>query len=172
VLAAVATAVWYFRADIADLGGDVVDRFGNSPVSPTGATSSSAQDGHPAELTLDGVGNTFWRPAEGSSATGSFVEYTFEEPFRLVGIAMIPGVANDPAAYLGQSSPAEILVEATRSDGAVESSPWVLADEPGDQEFFFGVEDVTAVRLIIADVFRPAPDKHVAIAEVRFATRA
>lgn len=173
VLAAVATAVWFFRSELTDVGGDLLDRLGdNTPVSPAAVSASSAAEANPPDLTLDGVGNSYWRPSPESSATGSFLVYTFSEPFRLVGIAMIPGVANDPAAFLEQSSPAEVLVEVTRADGSVESRPWVVRDEPGTQEFFFGVEDVTQVRLIIADVHRPGEGRFVAVAEVQFATRA
>lgn len=173
VLGAIGGLAWVFRDPLQSALASVLDRVGEpAPVTTSAARASSFREPHPVELTIDGFGNTYWLSGVPGEAIGEFIEYDFDEPFRLVAVQMIPGAEDDDqAVFLGQGRPAEVRVTVTTADGETVDRTWRLRDEPGDQEIFIGVDDTRTVRLVIAGANLPAPEASVAVAEVAFFTR-
>ena len=172
VVGALGVAAWFFRDPLQGAVGFVLDRIGTpAPVAATDVTASSQQRQHRAALTIDGFGNTYWRPAAEGAGIGEHLEYTFDEPFRLVALLMIPGVdVEDQAAFVAEPRPEDVRITVTTADGDTVDQTWQLRDEPGDQETFVGVDDVVRVRLAIASTYGPS-DRPVAVSEVEFYTR-
>ena len=173
VLGALAAALWFFRDSLSRAVDYIRDRVVEpAPVTSTDQGASSHRRGHPPERTTDGAGNTYWLPAPTGEAIGEYLEYSFDEPIRLVAIQMIPGAEDDDQAlFLSEGRPLEMRISATTSDEDVVDKTWTLRDEPGNQEIYPSIADVQSVRLIIADAELPSPEASVAVAEVRFFTR-
>jgi hypothetical protein len=173
VVALGAAGYWLARPYVGGIVDMVKDRTAEQvPVSPTDVSASSSVRGHGAAKTRDGYTNTSWQPAAEGQASGEYLEYQFDEPFRLVTLLMFPGADDEQAQFLAEARPADIRVTVTTAEGDTVEKTWKVSDQPGQQEFGVGVSDAVAVRLAIAAAFGADPGKRVAIAEVEFYTRA
>ena len=171
-LGVLAAAVWFLRPYAGGVVDMVKDRVVEQvQVTPVGAEASSSTKGHRAAETRDGFKNTFWEPREPGQASGEELEYTFDDPFRLVTVLMIPGASDDQAEFLKHGRPGDVRVSVTTADGEEVEKTWELPDQPGQQSLSVGVDDVVSVRLTIAGSYGADEGRRVAIAEVEFWTR-
>lgn len=174
-------AVGAFGGRLADAAREAVpavqDRFsGQAAVAPDRVEASAQEPGFEAGMAVDGVSNRFWAPArKGAEAVGETWTATFERPFRLTALVIFNGASADPKAYLATGRPTRLtaIAETAGDDGRKTVHKEVtLADQPGAQDFRWGVDDVVSVTLRIAAVHAGAqPDGPVALAEVQFFTR-
>ncbi|MFI8106571.1 discoidin domain-containing protein [Streptomyces sp. NPDC086023] len=134
-------------------------------------TASSAQEGHPASLAVDGTTDRYWAPAEPGAGEGEFLEAVFAEPVRLLDLVLYPGVAPVAERFLTQGRPREVLVAVTAEDGRVTTKTLRVADEPGKQTFHVPVSDAVRVRLTVRSAYGAGPAKRVALAEAEFFKR-
>lgn len=171
VLALLVAAGWMFRSQLGDLYQSAVDRVsGDSPVNPTGVSASSALDGRAAELARDGYNNRSWAPSAPGDAGGEWIEFTFDEPFRLVRVIVAAGASPDDAERLAEGRPRDVRLTMTTPAGVVVREA-ELADVGEVQALAVGVSDVSAVRLTILSAYGESPPVPVAIAEVEFQGR-
>ncbi|MGW6412615.1 NADase-type glycan-binding domain-containing protein [Streptomyces vinaceus] len=152
----------------------VKDRFlSQYAIAPETVYASSSAKGYDARLATDGVDNKAWAPAGSpSQAPGQYWQATFESPFRLTALLMINGAATKPAAFFESGRPTRVTVTITTADKKTVKRQMNLADQPGVQSLNVGIDQVTAVQIMI-DTVHPglkaaAP---IALAEVQFFSR-
>jgi ribosomal protein L40E len=173
VLALVAVGSWFARPFAGGFVDMVKDRTSEQvPVSPDDVSASSSIRGHGASKTRDGYTNTSWQPAQEGQASGEYLDYRFDTPFRMVTLLMFPGADDEQAQFLNEARPADVRVTITTADGDTVEKTWKVNDQPGQQELSVGVSDAVEVRMTIAAAYGADPGKRVAIAEVEFYTRA
>jgi len=150
-----------------DLVQDVRDKLGSAaPISPSQTTGNAAVPGHPVTAAVDGVANQYW----GAPAVGDFAEFTFAQPFRLIGVVITPGAGTDPAVFGRQARPTELDLVITTSNRATRTLHVSVADKPGPQTTDTGISDVVGIRLVIRAA--TPQDQPVAVGEVEFFKRA
>ena len=144
---------------------------GPTRMEPTNLTSSSDAPGHEAAQARDGDPETYWAPGTRGDGKGEFIEATFDRPFRLVAIQVFNGGSRNDKKYLTTSRPADVLFTITRSNGSVELREVTLRDDPRQQDFLMGINDVVIVKMTIQSAFQSSPTKRVALGEIAFFTR-
>lgn len=173
VLAAVVAGIWWLRPMLGtgvDWARDHLP--GEEYISSERQTASDSARRHGPELTVDKVATTFWSPPSGSDAAGEFLDYRFENPFRLVRLVMIPGASlEDPAAFFAQGRPGKVQVTVRTSDDERITKTWDLPDEAGQRTLYLGIDDVTRVRVTLLQAREGGEGGLVAVAEVAFTTR-
>ena len=139
---------------------------GSESVNPTAAVASSAAPGHGPALTKDRATATYWSPAGTGTGAGQYVQHTFSDPFRLVALQIYNGQSQNPRDYLKTARLQKVSVTIGRSNGTRESRSITLKDEPGMQNFTFGVDDVTSLRFTVQSAYGATPRTRIALAEV------
>lgn len=142
-------------------------------IAPETVDASSSAQGYDARLATDGVDNKAWAPAGGpGQAPGQYWQATFQSPFRLTTLLMINGAATKPAAFFESGRPTRVTVTITTADQKTVKRQMNLADQPGVQRLNAGVEQVTAVQIMINTVHPGLkPTAPIALAEVQFFSR-
>lgn len=152
--------VWVFQ--------DILDKTSHAaPVHPVAETASAATPGHPATAAADGITNRYW----GSPGVGSWIEFTFDHPFRLLSLDISTGSSTDPTEFGKQARPTQFDIVATASDGTATNLSCALLDQPGAQTVQAGISDVVRIRLTIRAVAGSQPGKVAALGEVEFFQR-
>jgi hypothetical protein len=173
VLGLVAAAGWQARGVIQRTVAAVVDRVGDTrSVEPVGLTASSAAPGHPVTFLRDATNDRFWAPRAGGDGRGQFVDVRFRQPFRLVAVTVFNGASVQPQPFRAQARPRTLRLTFTRAGGQASVREVTLKDQPGQQDLYLGVDDVTALRMTIIDSSGVKPGALVALAEVDFRERA
>ncbi|WP_127573060.1 zinc ribbon domain-containing protein [Georgenia faecalis] len=177
VLALLVGGGWVFRDRIADGYAAALDRIsGDTEVVPLHEVGfSSEAEGRLATQARDGVVDRSWAPAPlGEAAAGEWVQFAFDEPFRLVHVLVTSGNSDDEEVRRTEGRPADIRLEMHTTGG---TEPVVrnvrLEDTGGAQTVSVGgVDDVEAVRVTILSAYGATPEVPVALAEVEFRGRA
>ena len=117
-------------------------------------------------LTKDRATYTYWSPAGTGSGVTQYVQHTFSDPFRLVALQIYNGPSENPKDYLKTARLQKVLVTVGRSNGTLVSQSITLKDEPGMQNFTFGVDDVTSLRFTVQSAYDATPRTRIALAEV------
>lgn len=152
----------------------VQDRFSRQvAVAPGTVKATSETNGYQASKSVDGVDNRAWAPAQrGQGAVGQSLTAQFPRPFRLTGLVVMNGASKQPKQYLAVGRPTRITAIAVKGDGTSVQRKLRLADQPGPQDFRWGVDDIVSVRLQISRVHAGLqPGTPVALGEVQFFTR-
>lgn len=136
-------------------------------VRPASTTASASVPDHPAANAVDGLSNRYW----GAPAVGDSIDFTFASPFRLLSVVVNSGAAPEQEAFDAEARPTELDMIVTSSDGATETVPIALADQPGPQRSDTGISDVVRIRLVVRDAAGLVPGKHIALGEVEFFRR-
>ncbi|WP_158887979.1 NADase-type glycan-binding domain-containing protein [Amycolatopsis anabasis] len=131
-------------------------------------TASSAADGHPAGLAVDGFTNRFWAPAAPAPAQGEHLDAKFDRPCRLLDIVVNSGASTEREVFNAQARPAELELTAITEGGGQQTSAVRLADQPGPQHTALAISDVTELRLTVRAVYGTGPGRLVALGEVEF----
>ncbi|MEC4017981.1 zinc ribbon domain-containing protein [Streptomyces sp. H27-D2] len=152
----------------------VQDRFSDQvAVAPDEAKTSSEETGFEAGNAADGVDNRAWAPkSRGQDAVGHSWTATFQQSFRLTTLIVLNGASKNPKQYLESGRPTELTAVVVTADGRTVQKELTLDDQPGPQEFTWGIDAVKSVDLRISGVHagkRPAAP--VLLAEVQFFTR-
>lgn len=176
VIVAVAVALgataWFGRELIGTTVAQIVDRVqGAEAVNPTSVAASSSAAGRDAALAHDGVVNQSWAPAAAGEDVGEYLDFTFDEPFRLVYLQIRGGAGETSDVFLAEGRPAVMTATLTLEDGSTVEKRVALADEPGIQQFEIGQDGVEAVRLTIDSSRGTSETTGVAVAEVEFRGR-
>ena len=172
LVAVLAVAAYVQRGPLRNVADTVLDRVkGTQLVNPKAITASDAAPGHPAELARDGATNRFWAPGKAGDGKGSFVQASFDKPFRLVYLRVFNGSSGELAPYLTQARPHSVRVTVIRSSGKQTVKVIQLKDQPGKQEFHIAVSDASSVRLTIESAYGATAGRLVALAEVEFLGR-
>lgn len=146
----------------------VLDKMGTpTSISPNRVTSSEAVPGHPVGAAVDGVSNQYW----GAPSVGDWAQFSFAQPFRLLGVVITPGASTDPTAFAQQARPTRVDLDITTSNGATTTLPIVVADKPGPQTTNTGISDVTRIRLVIRAAADQRPGRAIALGEIEFFKR-
>ncbi|MEE6288286.1 zinc-ribbon domain-containing protein [Georgenia sp. MJ173] len=171
VLGLLVGAGWYFRGPLGDLYQGAVDRVaGDNPVNPAEPTASSALDGRPASQARDGFNNVSWAPVTLGDGAGEWIEFPFDDPFRLVTVVVTAGASPDEDQRLAEARPRDIRLSMTTPGGLVVEEA-TLDDVAEPQGVTVGVSDVSAVRLTILSAYGENLQAPVAVAEVEFRGR-
>ncbi|MFF4282784.1 hypothetical protein ACFY0Z_28900 [Streptomyces kronopolitis] len=152
----------------------VVDRFSHQvPVVPNKTSASSSRKGFDAGNAVNGINNRAWAPDErGQDAVGATWTAEFQRPFRLTALTIINGASGDTKQYLAAGRPTRLVALATIAGGGTVTKELTLADQPGQQDFVWGVDNVVRVKLMISQVHAGnRADAPIALAEVAFSTR-
>jgi predicted nucleic acid-binding Zn ribbon protein len=168
VVVAVVVAGVVFWPRATGLWEDLRDRLGSAaPVRPASTAASAAVPEHPAGAAVDGFSNRYW----GAPAVGDSIEFTFASPFRLLSVVVNSGAAPEEQGFNGQARPTELDMVVTSSDGATQTVPITLADEPGPQRTDTGISDVVRIKLVVRAAAGVAPGRQIALGEVEFFRR-
>lgn len=136
-------------------------------ITPSKTVGSAEVPGHPAGAAVDGVSNQYW----GAPAVGDSAQFTFAQPFRLLGVVITPGASTEPAVFRQQARPTAVDLVVTSSNGETRTLSITLADKPGPQNTDTGISDVTTIRLIIRAATAQTPSQSIAIGEIEFFKR-
>jgi len=172
ILAVIATTAQVYREPILSAYQAVVDRgLSREPLTPTRLWASSSAKGHPAILAKVGHPNGYWAPARTDAAEGAWIEATFPQPTRLVRVEITPGAGVKDSQFQAQGRPEDLTVILTSRSGVTRKRIH-LDDEPGGQNRWIGVNDVSRARFRIESATAgDRPGSRVAIAEIRFFQR-
>jgi len=131
---------------------------------PVSAAASSEVPGHRAKLAIDGVQQTYWL-TEGRDGAGATLTIRFASPQKIDRIGVLSG--EPAAAYRRQARPRTIEVTA---DGR---PPVKLSfdDTPGFQNRSVSLRKVTAITVVIKDVYPGQKGQAIALRELEFFTR-
>ncbi|MEE6296167.1 NADase-type glycan-binding domain-containing protein [Georgenia wangjunii] len=176
ILGLLGFAGWTYRDQIVGAYDSVLDRVrGDSQVTPVHDVLHSSQaEGRTAVQARDGLSDRSWAPVPlGEAAEGEWIQFTFEEPFRLVHVLITGGNSADEEQRLTEGRPREVRLEMhTAAGGEPVLHEVTLEDTSGPQTFTFdGIDDVTGVRLTILSTYGATPETPVAVAEVEFRGR-
>jgi len=136
-------------------------------ISPSTETATAATSGHPVDAAVDGLNPPYW----GVPAVGNSAQFTFAQPFRLLGVIITPGASTDQAAFNQEARPTAVDLVITTVSGTTTTIPVTLADKPGPQTTNTGISDVTGVRVVVRTATPVAPGRSVALAEIEFFKR-
>ncbi|MBH1939176.1 hypothetical protein I5Q34_33800 [Streptomyces sp. AV19] len=141
---------------------------------PTKVLASSERKGFPAGAAADGADNTYWSPdADLGTASGEWWQATFDRPYRLTTLVLFIGAAEDPKEFLKSPRPTDVSVTAFTRSGDLVTKDLNLADQPGHQDMYWGLDDVVKIMIKIkktragSDASRPLAG----LTEVQFFTR-
>jgi hypothetical protein len=149
---------------------EVIDRVkGTAEVNPNAFTASSAAPGHSARLVRDGATNNYWAPA--GKPAGQWVQVGFASSFRLVYLRVFNGASDQLEPFLGDPSLQRISVTYFRKGEKPVTRDYTLRDKPGQQQLHVALDDVTAVRVTIRTLYRPASGPLAPLGELEFLAR-
>lgn len=152
----------------ANLVQDLRDKLSTpAEINPTRTVASAAAPGHPAGAAVDGTTNTYW----GAPAVGASADFTFAQPFRLLGVIIHSGASTDQNAFRQQARPTAVDLVVTTSTGSSRTLSINLADKPGPQNTDTGISDVTTIRLVIRAATPVASGQSIALGEIEFFKR-
>ena len=153
---------------IALSGTRAVDEVLEKPWSAQTITASGSAPGRGPELAVDGSAVRSWA----SNGPGpAYLEAGFQPPFHLTYVVITDGPLSPGAGAEPERRPAKVELVAVRSDGHRSTLTVELNDTlPGPQNFYFGADQVSTVRLNILETSGPA-GAGVSVAEVQFAGR-
>jgi hypothetical protein len=147
---------------------DLLDKLSTpAEISPSQTTGNAAVPGHPVTAAVDGATNQYW----GAPAVGDWAQFTFAQPFRLLGVVITPGASTDQTAFAQQARPTAVELDITTSGGTTTNLSVTLADKPGPQSTDTGISDVTTIRLTIRAATPQAPGQSIALGEIEFFKR-
>ena len=170
ILGLLAGGAYYFRDTLAGAYDAVVDRVaGDNPVVPDSGGASSSRQDRSHELAFDGVSDRSWAPQ--GSGEGEYVEFFFDDPFRLVAVIISGGNGLTEEERRLEARPKQVRLTYTTADGDSTTEVVDLIDTGDAQRVPVGASDVAQVRLTIVDVYEGGPEAPVALAEVDFRGR-
>jgi len=144
------------------------------PVTPIGASASTAIAGHPPMLAIDRYSNTYWAALPGDRAPVLVIR--FSGPQDLAEIGFRSGASGTAPADAFLAQPRPHVVHLVFSNGY--ATDLTLKDQDATQPQFNALEDgkvkqVTFVEIHIQSVYAPAgaAASSVAITEVEFKTK-
>jgi len=144
------------------------------PVTPIGASASTAIAGHPPMLAIDRYSNTYWAALPGDRAPVLVIR--FSGPQDLAEIGFRSGASGTAPADAFLAQPRPHVVHLVFSNGY--ATDLTLKDQDATQPQFNALEDgkvkqVTFVEIHIQSVYAPAgaSASSVAITEVEFKTK-
>lgn len=147
---------------------DVRDKLSTAVPIGTARTVASAEvAGHPVTAAVDGATNRYW----GAPAPGDWAEFSFAQPFRLLGVVIHTGASTRREDFDQQARPTALDLIVTTSDGTTTTVPVSLGDQPGPQTTNTGISNVLTVRVVIRGAAGLTPDRHIALGEVEFFKR-
>lgn len=168
VVAALVVAGILFYPKAVELFEDLRDRLATpAPIGPARTAATAEVPGHPAAAAADGLSNRYW----GAPAVGDAVEFTFDQPFRLLSVVVHTGASAQREQFAEQARPTALDVVVTSAGGTTRTVAVTLADQPGPQRTDTGISDVVAVRLVVKAAAGEAPGRHIALGEVEFFRR-
>ncbi|WP_432000541.1 NADase-type glycan-binding domain-containing protein [Streptomyces sioyaensis] len=171
--AAGVTAAWSGGA-VRAVSPAIKDRFSAQvAMAPKKVEATSEAKGYQVSKAVDGVDNRGWAPdRQGADAIGQSLKAEFSRPFRLTGLAIVGGAGRQPKQYLAVGRPTRFTATAVTAGGTVVRKELRLADQPGPQDFRWGVDNVVSLTLQISDVHAGLqPRAPIGVAEVQFFTR-
>jgi hypothetical protein len=136
------------------------------PVSASGATSSSAQDGHEASMAIDQNTLTWWAEGRTGRGKGERLTVRFDRPVDLARLTVHNGAAE--AQYPFQPRVRGLRVTLRGPDGVVDERRVRLADERDRQVVEVDGHGVTSVTLRILSTYAGQQGTAASIAEVGF----
>jgi ribosomal protein L40E len=136
-------------------------------ISPSQTTGNAAVAGHPVTAAVDGVTNQYW----GAPAVGDWAQFTFAQPFRLLGVVITSGASTDPTVFDQEARPTAVELDVTTSSGTTTTLSITLADKPGPQTTDTGISNVTSIRLVIRAATAQAAGQSIALGEIEFSKR-
>ncbi|SES29891.1 zinc-ribbon domain-containing protein [Lentzea xinjiangensis] len=167
-VAALVLAGIVFYPNAVELFEDLRDRLAKpAPIAPARTAATAEVPGHPAAAAVDGLSNRYW----GAPAVGDAVEFTFDQPFRLLSVVVHSGASAQPEQFREQARPTAADLMVTSSGGVTRTIAVALNDQPGPQRTDTGISDVVAVRLVVKSAAGLGAGRHVALGEVEFFRR-
>jgi hypothetical protein len=168
MLAVLVVAGFVAAPYVVDVTQNVLDKLATPmSISPSRVTAGAAVPGHPVGAAVDGVSNRYW----GAPSVGDWAQFSFTQPFRLLGVVITPGASTDPTAFEQQARPTRVDLEISTSTGSTTTLPIPLADKPGPQTTDTGISDVTTIRLVIRAAAGQDPGRAIALGEIEFFKR-
>ncbi|MEU4745329.1 zinc-ribbon domain-containing protein, partial [Actinosynnema sp. NPDC023658] len=138
-----------------------------APIAPVRAAATAEVPDHPAAAAVDGLSNRYW----GAPGVGDAVEFTFDQPFRLLSVVVHTGASAQPEQFREEARPTAVDLVVTSSGGVTRTIAVALNDQPGPQRTDTGISDVVAVRLVVKAAAGLGAGRHVALGEVEFFRR-
>lgn len=168
VLVALVVAGFVLAPDIDDVAQNVLDKLSTpTELSPSQVSASAASAGQPVSNAVDGISNSYW----GAPSVGAWAQFTFAQPFRLLGVVITPGASTDPTVFATQARPTKVELDIITSTGATTVLPITLADKPGPQTTDTGISDVRTIRLVIDAAAGQSRGRVIALGEIEFFKR-
>jgi hypothetical protein len=147
---------------------DIRDKLSSpAPIGPVRTVANAEVAGHPVTAATDGVTNRYW----GAPAVGDWAEFSFDHPFRLLGVVIHTGASTRREDFDQQARPTSLDLVVTASDGTTTTLPVNLTDQPGPQRTDTGISDVVTIRVVIRSAAGLAPGRHIALGEIEFFQR-
>jgi hypothetical protein len=141
-----------------------VDEIRENPMTAQTKNASPSTEGRGADLAFDGTVRSW--ASDGPFEPGAeYLEAGFDQPFRLTYVVLTCVAPQDSVA---EQRPTKVEIIATRADGHQASLTVVIPDGDGSKNFYFGADQISAVRLNILETSGPAVAP-VSVAEVQFA---
>ncbi|HWO65992.1 MAG TPA: zinc ribbon domain-containing protein, partial [Umezawaea sp.] len=168
VVAALVVAGILFSPKAVELFEDLRDRLATPvPIAPVSTAATAEVPDHPAAAAVDGLSNRYW----GAPAVGDSIEFTFDQPFRLLSVVVHTGASAQPEQFREQARPTAVDLVVTASGGVTRTIAVALNDQPGPQRTDTGISDVTAVRLVVKSAAGLGTGRYAALGEVEFFRR-
>ncbi|RKT88682.1 hypothetical protein SAMN05421805_1011723 [Saccharopolyspora antimicrobica] len=136
-------------------------------IGPVHTTASAELPGHPAANAIDVVNGEYW----GAPGPDAWIEFDFDQPFRLVSMLVTIGPSNKAELFDTQARPTSAHITATSVDGRAETRIVQLADHADPQQVNIGVSDVKRVRVEFQGATGLTEGKHVAVSLIEFFRR-
>lgn len=136
------------------------------PVSASGATSTSAQDGHDAAMAIDQNTLTWWAEGRTGRGVGERLTVHFDRPVDLARITLHDGAAE--AQYPFQPRVRGLRLTLRGPDGVVDERRVRLADVRKRQDVEVSGHGVTSVTLRILSTYAGQKGTAASLAEVGF----
>ncbi|MFE7468548.1 zinc-ribbon domain-containing protein [Streptomyces sp. NPDC057499] len=148
---------------------DVRDKLGKTAeIGPSGVTASADTPGHPAKAVTDSLTNRYWA----APGLGAALTFTFDRPFRMVGVVIYPGASTKPEEFRQTGRPTEIEMIVTKKDGGTETVKLKLNDKPGKFTERTRISDAVSVKLVTRAASGQGEGRPIAVGEVEFYRRA
>jgi ribosomal protein L37E len=139
------------------------------PVHPISATATSSLAGHPPQLVIDGLSNTFWATGPTDNGIGTTLTIRFSSPTTINRVGFLVGDQSTPASYLSEPRPE--LVHLAFSARPNTGTTLLLADSAKFQTFSLDAKDATEMTLTIDSVYPSATGHDCAITQLEFFTK-
>jgi len=139
------------------------------PVHPITAAATSSMPGHPPQLVIDGLSNTFWATGSADNGVGTTLTIRFASPTTINRVGFLIGDQSTPAAYLSEARP-ELVHLAFLAKPNV-GTTLLLQDTAKFQTFAVDAKDATEMTLTIDSVYPSAIGHDCAITQIEFFTK-